>query len=102
MNAMCELFSKITSSASLIPSASTARCAGRASSYRPPVTSVGTWTSASRPVTSQSRRPRVQPAQVPPVELGDRPLVFGAEEVTARLVAVEHVAYRLIKPGPEL
>src|SRR5215469_9773366 len=46
--------------------------------------------------------PRVQPAQMPPVELGDGPLVLGAGEILARLVAVEHVADRFVQAGPKL
>src|SRR5262249_31057597 len=46
--------------------------------------------------------PRILPADVPPVELRYRPLVFGAGEVAARLVAVENVADRLVEFGPEL
>ncbi len=115
-----------------MPLASTARCAGRASSYRPPVTSVGmldlTEPVGDVPVAQaagdraelaraphglvdvgahagegslHARRPGVLPADVPPVELCDRPLVFGAGEVAARLVAVQHVAHRFVELGPE-
>src|SRR6185437_12902659 len=47
-------------------------------------------------------RPWVLPAQVPPVELGDRPRVFGTGEIAGRLVAVEHVTDRFVEFGPQL
>src|SRR6516225_9751124 len=47
-------------------------------------------------------RPWVLPAQMPPVELGDGPLVLGAGEILARLVAVEHVANLFVQFGPKL
>ena len=48
-----------------------------------------------------ARGPGILPAQVPPVEVGDRPLVLGAREVALRLVPVEHGPHRLIKRSPQ-